>query len=341
MKQEEHALAVYAAEGWRGGARKKVQLTHEARRSREALERRRAAIREAVALCDAPPGLKSIPAELFDEEGELDIDDMFCSVCGRYEAADDDDMVLCDGPCNCAFHQNCLDPPIDVSKLPEDEGWLCPACDCKADIVRLLNEEFGYDYDIAEPWTNILPPSELLEDYLPAAAGGSAERETEGAGGSGGEDESDGGPVRKHRRRRAPAPGTLPGGASGWLAAPLPSEDEEDEDFVSGPEPELNQGGTSSEEECEEGEEDRARHGEEGSASEPAATSGDEDGTGTRGAGRGGQHDSDDKASGSGREGSREQGEAVVLLGEVVGEVAACGCTVVAVTSSTCTVDAG
>lgn len=40
-------------------------------------------------------------------------------------------MVLCDGPCNCAFHQNCLDPPVDVTKLPEDEGWLCPACDCK------------------------------------------------------------------------------------------------------------------------------------------------------------------------------------------------------------------
>lgn len=44
--QEEHALAVLEAEGWRGGARKKVQLTYELQRSREALEKRRAAIRE-------------------------------------------------------------------------------------------------------------------------------------------------------------------------------------------------------------------------------------------------------------------------------------------------------
>ncbi len=47
----------------------------------------------------------------------------------------DNDMILCDGRCSCAFHERCLDPPINAAELPEDEGWLCPACDCKVGAV--------------------------------------------------------------------------------------------------------------------------------------------------------------------------------------------------------------
>lgn len=43
----------------------------------------------------------------------------------------DNDIVLCDGPCNRAYHCKCIVPPLDVSTLTEDEGWLCPACDHK------------------------------------------------------------------------------------------------------------------------------------------------------------------------------------------------------------------
>ena len=41
-----------------------------------------------MSLCDAPPGLKAIPAELFDEEGELEEHHIFCAVCYSYEMAD-------------------------------------------------------------------------------------------------------------------------------------------------------------------------------------------------------------------------------------------------------------
>ncbi|GIL65996.1 hypothetical protein Vafri_19637 [Volvox africanus] len=213
-------------------------------RSRVALERRRAAIREALALCDAPPGLRSIPAELFDEEGELEEHHIFCAVCHSYEMADDDDVILCDGPCNCAFHQNCLDPPVDVSKLPEDEGWLCPACDCKADILDVLYEEFGIEYDINEPWTNILPPSANTPDEGPGPGG---ELDTEGGGVSEDEEGGGGGGGGKQRRRRPrrrikpPPQGAVPA-TGGWLAEDLPSEDEEDEDFAAEPS-EANSGG--------------------------------------------------------------------------------------------------
>lgn len=43
----------------------------------------------------------------------------------------DNDIVLCDGACNRGYHEQCLQPRIHAQELPEDEGWLCPACDAK------------------------------------------------------------------------------------------------------------------------------------------------------------------------------------------------------------------
>lgn len=44
----------------------------------------------------------------------------------------ENDIILCDGNCCRAYHEKCLEPPQDITSLPEDEGWLCPACDAKA-----------------------------------------------------------------------------------------------------------------------------------------------------------------------------------------------------------------
>lgn len=47
------------------------------------------------------------------------------------------DIVLCDGPCNRAYHFLCVRPPLRAEDLTEDEGWLCPACDAKVCPMRL------------------------------------------------------------------------------------------------------------------------------------------------------------------------------------------------------------
>lgn len=39
---------------------------------------------------------------------------IFCAKCKLNEAFPDNDIVLCDGTCNAAFHQKCLDPPLDT-----------------------------------------------------------------------------------------------------------------------------------------------------------------------------------------------------------------------------------
>ena len=35
---------------------------------------------------------------------------------------------------------------------PCDEGWLCPACDCKADCIDLINDSHGIKLSIEDNW---------------------------------------------------------------------------------------------------------------------------------------------------------------------------------------------
>lgn len=72
-----------------------------------------------------------IPQSSYDSDGEVDVTHIFCAKCRKAESTDDNDLVLCDGPCNRAYHECCLTPRLVVADLPEDEGWLCPACDAK------------------------------------------------------------------------------------------------------------------------------------------------------------------------------------------------------------------
>jgi hypothetical protein len=76
-----------------------------------------------------------------DSDGEVDVSHIFCAKCRRGSSSDDNDLVLCDGPCNRAFHECCLNPRLVAADIPEDEGWLCPSCDAKVrstavDIAR-------------------------------------------------------------------------------------------------------------------------------------------------------------------------------------------------------------
>lgn len=36
--------------------------------------------------------------------------------------------MLCDGPCNRAFHEQCCTPRFVAAELDEEADWLCPAC---------------------------------------------------------------------------------------------------------------------------------------------------------------------------------------------------------------------
>lgn len=204
LRQEQALVEAYAADGWRGASREKVKPVAEIKRAKEQITRCKEFIRECVKYCDEAEGDKSIPAELFDEDGELDLDHIFCSKCGGNESTDDNDIILCDGHCDRAYHVRCLVPPVDPESLPEDEGWLCPSCDRKIDMIDIINDEFGTEYEYDTPWEQVLAPGTLPVSPNAADLGVSSPRH---------------------------APVDL-GRLEGMLAgADLPSEDEEDEDY--------------------------------------------------------------------------------------------------------------
>jgi hypothetical protein len=79
---------------------------------------------------------------------------IFCARCSSAEADDDNDIVLCDGPCCRAYHLSCLGiSPADLP--PDDEGWLCPTCDAKCDALDAINTAFDTDWELDTPWTAV------------------------------------------------------------------------------------------------------------------------------------------------------------------------------------------
>ncbi|KAK9810991.1 hypothetical protein WJX73_003945 [Symbiochloris irregularis] len=154
MRQEQALLDAYEGDGWRGAKREAVRPTAELDRAAKQMEKSRQAILECIRLCEEAQGDRPIPADRFDEDGELDEQHIFCARCTDFDTNDEEnDIVLCDGPCNRAYHFNCVTPPITAADLKEDEGWLCSACDAKADIVHLLNDALETDYTLEDPWT--------------------------------------------------------------------------------------------------------------------------------------------------------------------------------------------
>uniref|UniRef100_A0A803MNB0 Uncharacterized protein n=1 Tax=Chenopodium quinoa TaxID=63459 RepID=A0A803MNB0_CHEQI len=78
------------------------------------------------------------PETLYDADGLIDSEDIFCAKCASKDLSPGNDIILCDVP-------------------PGDEGWLCPACDCKLDCVDLLNDSEGTRLAIEDKWERVFP----------------------------------------------------------------------------------------------------------------------------------------------------------------------------------------
>lgn len=163
FRQEQALIMAYDAEGWKGASKEKIKPHAEITRARDSIAKCLDMIKDCIRICDQAGGDKSIPAECFDEDGELDADNIFCGKCLKSDSTDDNDIIMCDGMCDRAYHMKCVFPPLDASVLEDDsdEGWLCPACDRKIDMIDEINDEFGTDYDYEDSWEKILVPGSL------------------------------------------------------------------------------------------------------------------------------------------------------------------------------------
>ena len=83
-----------------------------------------------------------------DENDMVDLESINCSKCGGVDT-EDDDILFCDrNGCNRAYHQSCLDPPIQKDAMnfdDPDEDWFCWQCECLDDCIEMVNDMCNVD----------------------------------------------------------------------------------------------------------------------------------------------------------------------------------------------------
>ncbi|VAH63413.1 unnamed protein product [Triticum turgidum subsp. durum] len=251
MNYEQSFIQAYAGEGWKGQSLEKIRPEKELERAKAEILRCKLRIREAFRNMDSLLLEGKLDESLFDSEGEISSEDIFCAICASKHVTLKNDIILCDGVCDRGFHQKCLNPPLLAEDIPQgDEGWLCPACDCKLDCIDLLNELQGSTLAMHDSWEKVFPEStsnglnqigasdlpsdDSEEDYDPTLAEGDTVDENkssaeDGDEGSDSDDldfitSSDESEPSKKKRSESKNKNTV-----NDLA--LPSDDSEDDDF--------------------------------------------------------------------------------------------------------------
>ncbi|XP_008673437.1 homeobox 3 isoform X2 [Zea mays] len=183
MKYEQAFIQAYASEGWKGQSLEKIRPEKELERAKAEILQCKLRIREAFRNMDSLLSKGKLEESLFDSAGQISSEDIFCAICGSKDVTSQNDIILCDGACDRGFHQNCLSPPLLTEEIPPgDEGWLCPACVCKADYIDALNELQGSKLSIHDSWkvfpeaastangSKQVDASDLLPDHIKDSA---------------------------------------------------------------------------------------------------------------------------------------------------------------------------
>lgn len=167
INREQNLIDVYSAEGWKGKSLEKIRPEQELKKAESKILQCKRAIRQALEQLELIAHGGSMQESAFDTEGKIYHDDIFCAICQSKESSPDNDIILCDGACNRAFHQFCLQPPLRTEDIPPgEEGWLCPVCDCKFECLDIINEHFATDYEVEDSW------EEIFADAAAEATGG-------------------------------------------------------------------------------------------------------------------------------------------------------------------------
>ncbi|TQE01284.1 hypothetical protein C1H46_013100 [Malus baccata] len=172
ISYEKSLIDAYSGEGWKGSSLEKLKPEKELQRATSEILQRKLKIRDLFQRLDSLCSEGMFPESLFDSEGQIDSEDIFCAKCGSKDVSLQNDIILCDGACDRGFHQFCLEPPLLSEDIPpDDEGWLCPGCDCKVDCFDLLNDSQGTDLSVADSWEGEESSSDDESKYASASDG--------------------------------------------------------------------------------------------------------------------------------------------------------------------------
>ncbi|XP_058080470.1 homeobox protein HOX1A-like isoform X2 [Magnolia sinica] len=174
MSFEKSLIDAYSSEGWKGQSQDKVKPEKELQRATSEILRCKLQMRDLFQHLDSLCAEGKLES-LFDSEGQIYSEDIFCAKCGSKDSSANNDIILCDGICNRGFHQMCLVPPLLNEDIPPgDESWLCPGCVCKVACIDLLNNKQGTKLSINDKWEKVFPEAattaagDKLFDELPS-----------------------------------------------------------------------------------------------------------------------------------------------------------------------------
>ncbi|KAJ7967534.1 homeobox protein HAT3.1 [Quillaja saponaria] len=232
MNYEQNLIDAYSGEGWKGYSLDKLKPEKELQRATSEILRRKLKIRDLFQHLDSLCAEGRFPESLFDSDGQIDSEDIFCAKCGSKDLSPDNDIILCDGACDRGFHQFCLEPPLLNENIPpDDEGWLCPACNCKDDCLDLLNDSRGTHLSINDSWERIFPEAAASSTGQAVVPSDDSDDDDDYNPDVPEEEEIQGDESSSEDSEYSSAPDELEAPHNGDQYFGLPSDDSEDDDY--------------------------------------------------------------------------------------------------------------
>ncbi|KAL5699559.1 hypothetical protein ACHQM5_030442 [Ranunculus cassubicifolius] len=166
MKQEQNLIEAYSGEGWKGQSREKIRPEKELQRAKKQILKCKLGIRDVIRQLEARSSEGCIEESAISPDGSVFHEHIFCSKCKLRDAFPDDDIILCDGTCNSAFHQKCLEPPLATENIPpDDQGWYCKFCECKMEILEGIDAHLGTRFSPNSKWQDIFLEAAIECDH--------------------------------------------------------------------------------------------------------------------------------------------------------------------------------
>ncbi|KAH6762477.1 pathogenesis related homeodomain protein A [Perilla frutescens var. hirtella] len=165
VKLEQNLIDAYSTEGWKGQSREKIKPEKELQRAKRQILNCKLGIREAIHQLDLLSSEGRISDSAVAPDGSIHHEHIICAKCKLREALPDNDIILCDGTCNRAFHQECMDPPLSTENIPPgDEGWFCKFCKKKIEILEATNAHLGTHFPLDSNWQDVFEEEAALPD---------------------------------------------------------------------------------------------------------------------------------------------------------------------------------